>query len=142
VLSTRVILFLAHNSLVKMDMWDCALWCKSQSFRCQSSGRSHHTFSNSRREKSQYYEELTVWPARTESLWTISLISKKIMNILLTLLLSVSMSLNFPCTAHAFFPEGLCNHCQGLPPTFSQICTMFDAVRFSDPLRNHIWSMF
>jgi hypothetical protein len=32
-------------------------------------------------------------------------------------------SLDFPCTAHAFFPERLSNHCQGLHHTFSEICT-------------------
>jgi hypothetical protein len=32
---------------------------------------------------------------------------------------SVSVSLNFPCTAHAFFPERLFNNCQGLRRNFS-----------------------
>jgi hypothetical protein len=35
--------------------------------------------------------------------------------------------------AHAFFPERLSNHCQGLRLTFSNICTKFDAVPLSDP---------
>jgi Fe-S-cluster-containing dehydrogenase component len=30
----------------------------------------------------------------------------------------VSVSLNFPCTAQAFFPKLLCNHCEGLRCTF------------------------
>jgi hypothetical protein len=41
------------------------------------------------------------------------------------------------CTAHAFFPKRLSNHCHGLSHTFSKICT-FDAVPLSDPLRNGI----
>jgi hypothetical protein len=53
-------------------------------------------------------------------------------------LLSVSVSLDFPCTAHAFFPERLSKHCQGIRRTFSEICTKFDAVPLSDPSRYHI----
>jgi hypothetical protein len=30
-----------------------------------------------------------------------------------------SVSSDFPCTAHAFFPERLSNHCQGVRRTFS-----------------------
>jgi hypothetical protein len=52
--------------------------------------------------------------------------------------LSVSVSFNFPCTAHAFFPERLSNHFQGLRRTFSEICAKCDAVPLSDPSRNHI----
>jgi hypothetical protein len=70
----------------------------------------------SRREISQKYAELTVWPARTNPLWTIPLMSKKIMNMLLTLRFTclaffffVSVSLDFPRTAHASFPERLSN---------------------------------
>jgi hypothetical protein len=37
-----------------------------------------------------------------------------------------SMPFKHPCTAHAFFPERLSNHCQGLRHTFSGICTKFD----------------
>jgi hypothetical protein len=44
----------------------------------------------------------------------------------------------FPCTAHAFFPERLSNHRQGLRYTFSEICTKFCAVPLSDPSRNRI----
>jgi hypothetical protein len=43
------------------------------------------------------------------------------------------VSLDFPCTAHAFFPECLSNHCQGLHLTFSETC---DAVPFSDTSQN------
>jgi hypothetical protein len=43
-----------------------------------------------------------------------------------------------PCSARTFFPERLSNHCQDLSRTFSEICTKFDAVRLSDPSRNHI----
>jgi hypothetical protein len=64
--------------------------------------------------------ELTVRPARMNSLHTIPLISKKIMSMLLTLLFtcfaffSVSVSLDFPCMAHAFFTERLSKLCQGV----------------------------
>jgi hypothetical protein len=51
---------------------------------------------------------------------------------------SVSVSLDFPCTAHAFFPEHLSNHCQGLSRTFSEICTKCNAVPLSDPSRHRI----
>jgi hypothetical protein len=36
---------------------------------------------------------------------------------------SVSVSFDFPCTAHTLFPERLCNRCQGLRHTLSEICT-------------------
>jgi hypothetical protein len=51
---------------------------------------------------------------------------------------SVSVSLDFPCAVHAFFPEHLSNHCQGFHQTFSEICTKFDTVPLSNPLRNLI----
>jgi hypothetical protein len=78
---------------------------------------------------------------RTNSLLTIPLMSKKTMSMLLTLLFTCFsffglVSLDFPCTAHAFFPERLSNHCQGLCRTFSEICRNFYAVPLSDPSRN------
>jgi hypothetical protein len=51
---------------------------------------------------------------------------------------SVSVSLYFPCTACAFFPERLSNHCHGLHRTFSEICTKFDVSPLSNPSRNRI----
>jgi hypothetical protein len=53
------------------------------------------------------------------------------MSILLTLLI------NFPCLAYAFFPERLSNHCHGLRRTSSDICTKFDAFFFSHPERHY-----
>jgi hypothetical protein len=35
----------------------------------------------------------------------------------------VSVRCNHPCTAHAFFPERLSNHFQGLRHPFSEVCT-------------------
>jgi hypothetical protein len=67
------------NSLVKKVVWDGALsWSNSQFFCHQSWGRSLCTFSRSHHKTSQYYAELTVWPTRTNFLWTIPLKSKKI----------------------------------------------------------------
>jgi hypothetical protein len=51
---------------------------------------------------------------------------------------SVSVSLDFQCTAHAFYPERLSNHCQGLRLTFYEICIKFDAHSQSDLSRNSI----
>jgi hypothetical protein len=48
--------------------------------------KSSHIFTQSPYKKPQYYTELTVRPAKTNSLWTISLMSKKAMSMLLTLL--------------------------------------------------------
>jgi hypothetical protein len=50
----------------------------------------------------------------------------------------VSASSDFMCTADAFFPQRLSNHCQGIRGTFSEICTKFDGVPLSDPSRNRI----
>jgi hypothetical protein len=44
----------------------------------------------------------------------------------------------YPCTAYAFFPERLSNHCQGLRRNLSKICTKFDADSQSDPSRNRL----
>jgi hypothetical protein len=49
---------------------------------------------------------------------------------------SVLVTLDFPCTAHAFFSEFLSNHCHGRS-TFSETCTKSDAVPLSDPSWNH-----
>jgi hypothetical protein len=58
------------------EVWVGALSrCNSQFFRRQSSERSLRTLSRSRHKTSQYVE-LTVWPSRTNSLWTIRLMSK------------------------------------------------------------------
>jgi hypothetical protein len=38
----------------------------------------------------------------------------------LSRLVSVSVSLDFPCSAHAFFPERLFRHCQSLYYTFAK----------------------
>jgi hypothetical protein len=51
---------------------------------------------------------------------------------------SVSVSLDSPCTAHAFFPYSSSNHCQGLCRTFPGICTTVVAAPSSDPSRNRI----
>jgi hypothetical protein len=51
---------------------------------------------------------------------------------------SVSVSLDFPCSAYAFFSECLPNICQDLRHTFSEICTKLDAVPLPDPTRNRI----
>jgi hypothetical protein len=53
-------------------------------------------------------------------------------------LMILNMPFKHPCTAHAFFPESLSHHCQGLRLTFSEISTTFDAVPLSDPSRNRI----
>jgi hypothetical protein len=45
--------------------------------------------------------------------------------------ISLSVSSDFLCTAHAFFPEHLYNHLQGLRHTFSEICTKFNAHSLS-----------
>jgi hypothetical protein len=73
--------------------------------------------------------------------------SKKMMSILLSLLFtclasSVSVSLDmpfkYPCIAHAFFPERLSNHAQGLRRILSKICTKIGAHSLSDPSRYRI----
>jgi hypothetical protein len=76
----------------------------------QSSGRSLCTFSHSRHKTSQQYAELNVSSARTNSLWTILLMSKKMMIMLLTLLftcltsclVSVSSDFSFEWTVTLF----------------------------------------
>jgi hypothetical protein len=44
------------------------------------------------------------------------------------------MPFKHPCTAHAFFPERLSNHRQGLCHTVSEICINFVSHSLSDPL--------
>jgi hypothetical protein len=54
----------------------------------------------------------------------------------LSCLFSISVSLDFPCMAHAL----LSNHYRGLHHTFSKIYTKFDAVPLLDPSQIHIRS--
>jgi hypothetical protein len=42
-----------------------------------------------------------------------------------------SMPFKHLCTANAFFPERMSNHCQGIRHTFSEICIKFDAHSLS-----------
>jgi hypothetical protein len=92
---------------------------------------------------SQEYVELIVWPTRTSSLWTIPLMSKKNDEHALDFALHLSRHFwsrwicDLSCSAHAFFPERLSNHCQGLRHTFSEICKTFVAVPLSDPSHIH-----
>jgi hypothetical protein len=51
---------------------------------------------------------------------------------------SVSLSLDFPCRAHAFFPERQLHHCRDLCRNFTEICTKCDAVPLEDPSRNQV----
>jgi hypothetical protein len=44
-----------------------------------------------------------------------------------------SMLFKHLCTAHAFFPEHLSNHCQCLCCTIFEICIKFDAFPLSHP---------
>jgi hypothetical protein len=56
----------------------------------------------------------------------------------ISLAFSVTMSLDFPCKAHAFLRERLSNHCGVLRRIFFEIWTNFNAVPLWDPLRNLI----
>jgi hypothetical protein len=51
---------------------------------------------------------------------------------------SFSASLDLPCTAHAFFPELLSNHYQGLRHISSEICIKLYVVALLDLSRNRI----
>jgi hypothetical protein len=137
-----VISFLVKKkSLVKKEVWNSALsWCNSQFFCRQSLGRNLRTFSHSHRKTSQQHAEITVWPVRTNYLWTIALMSKKrdehSLDIALHMFRLFFFGLgefSFPCTAHDFFYERFSNDCQGLRHTLSETCTKFDAVPLSDP---------
>jgi hypothetical protein len=144
---TRVV-FGKKNSLVNKEVWDDAFeWFNGQFFCRRSSGRNRRTFSSSRRKLSQQHAELTVWPSRTNYIWTIPLMSKKMMNMLLTLLFSCIAFFVLPWTQHAiqtnvygsnFLPELLSNHCRSLHYTLSEICTKFDGFPLSDLTRYHM----
>jgi hypothetical protein len=139
-----VLLVSVKNCLMKKVVWDGALsWSNSQVICRQSSGRSLRTVSLSHRKTSQQYAELAVWPARTNSMWITPLKSKKLWACSWLCSspvspFSVSTSLYFPCTPHAFFPERLSYHCQGLRRTLSEVCTKLGAVPLLDPSRNRI----
>jgi hypothetical protein len=51
--------------------------------------------------------------------------------------ISVSVSVDFPCTTNVFFPKRAYNHCQGVCCTFSKICTKFDAVFVVSIAKSH-----
>jgi hypothetical protein len=125
-------------------VWDGALsWWNIQIFCRESSARSPRIFSHSRRERTQYYAELIVWPARTNSLWTVLCCQRKwcACSWLRSSSVSpftVSVSLDFLSTAHAFLPERLSDHFQSVRCAFSNIWITYDAVPLSDPSQNRI----
>jgi hypothetical protein len=108
-------------------------WCNSEFFCSQSSGWSLCTFLRSRHKSHS-----SMWN------WLFGLEVKENdehalgFAVYQSCLSSVSLTLDFPCMAHAFFPEHLSDHCQGIRRTFSEICTKFDAVPLPDASRNHI----
>jgi hypothetical protein len=74
---------------------------KCETMRCRDATTSSFVvkvcgeiFARSRSKASQQCAELTAWPARTNYLWTIALMSKKVMSMLLTFF---STSLAFFC---------------------------------------------
>jgi hypothetical protein len=132
-----VILCFVNNSLVKREVWGGALsWCNSQFFCRRSPGRSLRTSSCSRRKTSQKHAELTAWPARTNYLWAIPLMSKKIMSMLFTSLFTYLDFFSLGEFVRTVY--GSCYLCQGLRHIFSEICTKFEAVPLSDPSRNRM----
>jgi hypothetical protein len=117
-------LCLVKNSLVKKEVWDSALsYCSGQSLRTFSCSccKSHSSMQNWQFGlPGRILCEQSPWCQR--KLWACFWLCS-----------SVSVSLDFPCMAHAFFPEHLSNHC-----TFSKICTNFYAVPLSDTSWNCI----
>jgi hypothetical protein len=106
---------------VNVVLW----WCRSQFFCRQSSGWSLLTFSLSLNKR---YNSVWNWLFGLQGLilfeqspwcqriwWECSWFYSSPVS-----LFSVSVSLAFPCTAHAFFIECLSNHCQGLCRTFAE----------------------
>jgi hypothetical protein len=135
---------LVKNSLVKKEVLDGALsWRNSQFFYRQSSSRSlrkfHAVAVNRHSSMRNWLFGLPVrilceqFPWCQWKWWACSWLSFSSVSSF-----SVTVSLDFPCMAHAFFPKCLSNHFQGLRSTSSEICTKFDAVPMSDPLRNRI----
>jgi hypothetical protein len=116
-------LFSVKNPLVKKEMWDGELlWCNSQflfiaEVRGEVFARSHSVVL--KRHSSMWNWQFGL-PGRIlyeQFPWC----QRKVMNMLLTLLFtclafffSVSVSLDFPCTALTFFPGHLYNNCQDL----------------------------
>jgi hypothetical protein len=88
-------------------MWSCVLWCNSQFFFRQGSGRSLHTFSHSPRKTSQCFAELT---ARMNYLWTIPFMSKKTLSMLISLLFSCLAIFGVPWTEHVI-QTPVCGSC-------------------------------
>jgi hypothetical protein len=87
------------------------------------SSHSHH-------KMPQGYKELTVWPAKTNSLWAIPLMSKKMISMLFSYLTFLGLPwTKHPCTAHAFILKHLSHHCQGLCRTSSEICATQNGIR-------------
>jgi hypothetical protein len=114
-------------------------WCNSQFCCHQSSGQSLHTFSCSSRkicgidclgcqDKFFVKNPLDAKVNDEHALGFALHLSR----------FSVSVSLNFSCTAYVFFPERLSNHCKGLRLNFFEICTECNAAHFSDPSRKSI----
>jgi hypothetical protein len=96
-------LFLVRNprqKKKKKEVWGGALWCNNRFFWHQSSGRSLRLFSRSHLKG---HINMRNWLFRTNSLWTIPLMPKKIMSVLLALLFYLShlSRARCVCTCHS-----------------------------------------
>jgi hypothetical protein len=111
---TTVMLFLVRNSQLKKEVWNDALsWCNSQFFCSQSLVQSVRIFSLGCRKA--VVCRINCLVCQDNSLRTIPLMWKKwwAFSWLCSSSVSpfsISVILDFPCTAHAFFPEHLSNH--------------------------------
>jgi hypothetical protein len=142
---TTVMLFFGKKFPVEKGNVRCWVVVKQQPVLSspEFGAKSSHIFTQSPKTSEQY-AELVVWPARTNSLWIIPLISENGDEHSLDLALHLSPLFglgefgHFHYTAHAFFLERLSDHYHGLRRTSSEICTKFDGHSQSDPSRHRI----
>jgi hypothetical protein len=140
-----VMLFLFNNSLMKKQVWGVALWCNSQFFGAKVRREVFaHFYTATIKHHSSMWNCPFGLPGRIlcdqspwcERKWWI-ICSWRCSSHLSPF--SVSVSLDLPCMPHAFFPERLSNHCQGLRHISSEICwNLMLFVCLSYPSRNRI----
>jgi hypothetical protein len=128
---------------VKKEVWNGALLCCCSQFFCrQSSGRILYTFPRSLlKHHSSMWNwlfGLPGWILHEQFSWCKRKMDMTSALLLTCLTFSFSVGLDFPCTIHAFFPDRLPSHCQGLRGTSNEICTKLNAILLSGPSRNHI----
>jgi hypothetical protein len=134
---TTVRLYLVKNVVLKEEVWDVS-WLVAK-IRDEIFAHFYAVAVKRHSSKRNWLFGLPGWILCEQSPWCqLKLWASSWFCYLPVSPFSFTVNLDLSCTVHAFFPESLSNHCQGLRRTFSEIFTQFGTVLLSYPSRNRI----